>query len=347
MLEMDLATPEGADEQPTLALPTGEQCGSCGAQLARDQRYCVECGDRRGKPRLPFMDGRPRQAPAPAAAAPPPSRRRRAGGSAGATLVAGVGTLVLALGVGVLIGRSGDNGGGHAAAPAVQVVTVAGGGGGAAADTDRDDRHHRGERSPAEDGGRSRTRSSRDPKLPPPTVRARSERLRAGLQDTADSPASSSGPEEDAMRAMPTKLLDAVRGRRDTPSVTRRRRRRRRGRPTRRRRTTTGSSTSSGAATSSSPRVAELQWDLGGLVYEMAIRNHIQVDVLVQRAAVLQEADAELSEVERILRTEETGDRRRLRLLRRAAQQRRDLLLAVRPAAARAGLQRAPSPLGA
>jgi len=54
-------------------------------------------------------------------------------------------------------------------------------------------------------------------------------------------------------------------------------------------------------------RVAELQWDLGGLVYEMAIRNRIRVEVLVQRAAVLQDADAELGEVERILRLEETG----------------------------------------
>jgi hypothetical protein len=54
-------------------------------------------------------------------------------------------------------------------------------------------------------------------------------------------------------------------------------------------------------------RVAELQWDLGGLVYEMAIRNRIRVEVLVQRAAVLQEADAELGEVERILHLEETG----------------------------------------
>jgi hypothetical protein len=54
-------------------------------------------------------------------------------------------------------------------------------------------------------------------------------------------------------------------------------------------------------------RVAELQWDLGGIVYEMAIRNRIRVEVLVQRAAVLQDADAELGEVERILRLEETG----------------------------------------
>jgi chorismate mutase len=54
-------------------------------------------------------------------------------------------------------------------------------------------------------------------------------------------------------------------------------------------------------------KVAELQWDLGGMVYEMAIRDQIRVDVIAKRAAALQEADAELQEVERILRLEETG----------------------------------------
>lgn len=54
-------------------------------------------------------------------------------------------------------------------------------------------------------------------------------------------------------------------------------------------------------------RVAELQWDLGGLVYEMTVRNSINVDVIVKRAVPLQDADAELAEVERILRMEETG----------------------------------------
>jgi hypothetical protein len=54
-------------------------------------------------------------------------------------------------------------------------------------------------------------------------------------------------------------------------------------------------------------RFAELQCDLGGLTYEMAIRNHIRVDVLVRKAAILQDVDAELGEVERILRLEETG----------------------------------------
>jgi hypothetical protein len=54
-------------------------------------------------------------------------------------------------------------------------------------------------------------------------------------------------------------------------------------------------------------RVAELQWDLGGLVYEMAVRNQIEVEVLVKRAVALQDADAELGEVERIVRMEQTG----------------------------------------
>jgi hypothetical protein len=54
-------------------------------------------------------------------------------------------------------------------------------------------------------------------------------------------------------------------------------------------------------------KVAEMQWDLGGLAYEMAIRNHVQVEVLVKRAAALQDADAELNEVERLVRMEETS----------------------------------------
>src|SRR5919204_6774512 len=52
-------------------------------------------------------------------------------------------------------------------------------------------------------------------------------------------------------------------------------------------------------------QVTELHWDLGGLAYEMAIRDHFRLDVLVRRAAVLQERDAELCEVERMLRMEE------------------------------------------
>lgn len=54
-------------------------------------------------------------------------------------------------------------------------------------------------------------------------------------------------------------------------------------------------------------RVAGLTWDLGGLTYEMAIRDHFRIEVLVRRAAELQEADAELGEVERLLAIEETA----------------------------------------
>jgi hypothetical protein len=52
-------------------------------------------------------------------------------------------------------------------------------------------------------------------------------------------------------------------------------------------------------------QVRELQWELGGLTYEMAIRDHFRLDVLVRRAATLQERDAELAEAERVLRTED------------------------------------------
>ncbi len=54
-------------------------------------------------------------------------------------------------------------------------------------------------------------------------------------------------------------------------------------------------------------QLAERQWDLGGLTYEMAIRDHFRMDVLVKLSAELQEIDAELAEVERLLRLEAGG----------------------------------------
>ena len=54
-------------------------------------------------------------------------------------------------------------------------------------------------------------------------------------------------------------------------------------------------------------KVATLHWDLGGLTYEMAIRDHFRLDVLVRKAAELQDADAELGEVERLLAGAEQG----------------------------------------
>ncbi len=52
---------------------------------------------------------------------------------------------------------------------------------------------------------------------------------------------------------------------------------------------------------------AELQWDLGGLTYEMAIRDHFRLDVLVRAAARLQDVDAQLGETERLVRLESAG----------------------------------------
>ena len=39
-------------------------------------------------------------------------------------------------------------------------------------------------------------------------------------------------------------------------------------------------------------RFAEEQWNLGGLAYEMAIRDHFRLDVLQRAAAKVQEAGA-------------------------------------------------------
>jgi len=142
-----------ATQIQTSAVQSGDQCASCGALLAADQRYCLECGQRRGDPRLPFMDAvvlmdavqRPAQAP------PPPPKKKRTGISPNAALIAGVGTLLLALGIGVLIGRSGhqevastapaapivihSNGGGEGTATASTGKTSTGGGAAANAKT--------------------------------------------------------------------------------------------------------------------------------------------------------------------------------------------------------------------
>jgi len=54
-------------------------------------------------------------------------------------------------------------------------------------------------------------------------------------------------------------------------------------------------------------RVAALTWDLGGLAYEMAIRDHYRLDVLARKASELQELDAQLGEVQRLLANAEAG----------------------------------------
>jgi hypothetical protein len=134
--------------QPTVAMePVNgtEPCAHCGAPLARDQRYCLECGTPRTylsgmlleRLRAPVGQAFAGQAQSGQSSQPPNGGAPYGAASSSAwprnnvlTLIAGIGVLLLAMGVGVLIGRSGGSSS-AAAAPAPQ-VTVLGGGTGAA-----------------------------------------------------------------------------------------------------------------------------------------------------------------------------------------------------------------------
>ena len=50
-------------------------------------------------------------------------------------------------------------------------------------------------------------------------------------------------------------------------------------------------------------RFAIMQSELGGLFYEMAIRDHVRMEVLIPKAAELQRVDAELGQLERLIET--------------------------------------------
>lgn len=130
---------------PMIVGPVGEACTKCGAPVAADQRYCIECGERQGDPRLPFMDGRTAANPsvevvqAPAfPAVPYPPAQPKGKWSSGIALLSTVAVLLLAMGVGVLIG---DAGGEKASSQQPMIVggvgaTTAAGATGATAATD-------------------------------------------------------------------------------------------------------------------------------------------------------------------------------------------------------------------
>ena len=125
-MDVTRAARDDAQTQELVSSAVGDRCTNCQAPFASDQRYCVTCGERRGKARFNFA------APAtpPPAPAPSPKRERAPRPSSGATLIAGVATLLLAMGIGFLIGNANNNNGTtRAAAAAPQVITVAGGGG--------------------------------------------------------------------------------------------------------------------------------------------------------------------------------------------------------------------------
>ena len=118
--------------------PPGETCSGCGTPLNQDQRYCLSCGARRDGMQPTFIRilGEQDQA-APAAGADAPGTGTRP--AAGATkspipALATIGCLLLALGVGVVIGRSGgsDNSAGKP-----QVVSLGAAGTSAAVGSDQ------------------------------------------------------------------------------------------------------------------------------------------------------------------------------------------------------------------
>ena len=119
---------EAAGAQPHALIGSlHDQCAACGSAMADDQRYCVECGERRGRARVPQLEGIAARA---AQASDPAPASKHSGLTVNSTLLAIIGTLLLAMGVGVLIGRTSSS---SSKPPPAQVVTIAGSGAGSAA----------------------------------------------------------------------------------------------------------------------------------------------------------------------------------------------------------------------
>lgn len=131
---------------PTLFAGDGEPCTSCGAPLAADQRYCLTCGHRRAAARLPFLDILREEPPTqlvplhqpigvggPVGGVLPPPDGFVGRARANTGLIAGVGVLLLAMLIGVLIGSGFGRDDSNNAAFANQKPVVVSVGGGAAA----------------------------------------------------------------------------------------------------------------------------------------------------------------------------------------------------------------------
>jgi hypothetical protein len=128
-----VSTESIASTPPTAAARAS--CASCGSPLAEDQRYCLHCGERTAPPSSVLLGGPPSQAAAAGSSAslvPPGFAPPGAPGAQGAgerrgnavTIIAGVGVLLLAMGVGVLIGRSSASTPSAPVSPVIDVATA-------------------------------------------------------------------------------------------------------------------------------------------------------------------------------------------------------------------------------
>jgi hypothetical protein len=105
---------------------SGEPCQGCGTPLAADQRYCLNCGTRRGGPRLPYEAYLSNGAAGAGTPPPPPNAsasEARPNDVSPLGAVLGVALLGGMLLIGVLLGRGGDDN--QSAAPVVTVPSDA------------------------------------------------------------------------------------------------------------------------------------------------------------------------------------------------------------------------------
>ncbi len=307
----------------------GDVCGDCGTALAVDQRYCLNCGARRGGLRIPFE--RYLGGPQPAVAAGP-SARQAVGGWSPVTAIGAIAVLGIMLLLGVLIGKD-DKPEQVSNEPVVVQGTPT---------------------TSATDTAAAATPAETPKKAPKGADVAGAGNTVAGGSGTtegiatADTNASAlenakGGPDQVATEGEPEEIdpgpgrwrqrrhlhrgavLTMAAGRKrpgftETLRIVLAPRKRAANADARAKGVTkTAASNGTGPATAVGParlakrrdelarEFAALQFDLGGMAYEMAARDHFRLDVLQRHAAKLQAVDAELGQIERMLKLDEAG----------------------------------------
>jgi hypothetical protein len=295
MASTESQTPGGA---PALG-KEGDACSECGKPLAVDQRYCLNCGRRRAGPRVAFEQYFGAESSANGVARAPATSRQW-NPLAAAALIALLGIMLL---VGVLIGK--DENDEQAPAPTAPAAQSA-----APATTGEPDRPAAGHRlGEAAMIGKLKERL---PKARPKTEVTEDAKSEAKTKTEARPAPSGSRPGLfDTFRLgwePPRKLAGGKAM--ATGSTVRAR----------------GGGSSVGVAAGDGAlghpvkepqllkqrdelarRFAELQWDLGGIAYEMSSRKQFKPEVLDKQVVKLSEVDSKLGQVERLLRLDQEG----------------------------------------